>query len=322
MVDTAVGPAVVANTHLSSDHSTDGAGLRAGPARAVGRRTSRDARSVPVVLVGDFNDDTGAPATRLGMTDAWTQVHGVTDETATFDPVANPLAAVSSLSGEAKRLDRVLLLGAEASDARLVGEVPDSGGLFISDHYGISAVIDLAASPALTPARRSSATTATAPPTSSTAIDATPTARTAVAWIPPTATWDPIQEVRHRLDPQVLRWPPHVNMLFGFIAESEFDAALPLLSKAAAAVTAFETQLGRSPPLHPPHRQHPVAPPHRHRLATSARGAARSLPHLPQPRRVHATPDHRQGRGPQPHPGEAGPDHHRSRRTGPPLPPR
>jgi poly(A) polymerase len=238
VVDTAVGPAVVANTHLSSDHSTDGAGLRRDQLGQLADGL-REITSVPVVLVGDFNDDTDAPAARLGMTDAWTQVHGVTDESATFDPVANPLAAVSSLSGEAKRLDRVLLLGPEASDTRLLGEVPDSGGLFISDHYGISAVVDLAASPALTPA----SSTATTGPAGSTAVDATPTARTAVAWIPPTAAWDPIQEVRRRLDPQVSRWPPHVNLLFGFIAESEFDAAIPLLSKAAAAVAAFETQL-------------------------------------------------------------------------------
>ena len=244
VVDTAVGPAVIANTHLSSDHSGDGAGLRRDQLGQLADGL-REITSVPVVLVGDFNDDTDAPATRLGMTDAWTQVHGVADETTTFDPGANPLAAVSSLSGEAKRLDRVLLLGAAASEARLVGEVPNADGLFVSDHYGISAVVNLAGRSVLTPAASTSPTllAGSTGSTGSTVIDATPTARTAVAWIPPATVWDPIQEVRHRLDPQVLRWPPHVNLLFGFIGESEFDAALPLLSKAAATVTAFETQL-------------------------------------------------------------------------------
>ncbi|MEY9930337.1 poly(A) polymerase [Catenulispora sp. GP43] len=237
VVETVAGPVVVANTHLSSDHSTDGAGLRG---EQLGQLADglRDIDSVPVVLVGDFNDDSEAPAARLGMTDAWTRVHGVADETATFDPVGNPLAAVSSLTGQAKRLDRVLLLGAAASDARLIGETPNAEGLFVSDHYGITAVVTPVASTTTTPTA-----TAIAIATTSPAIDATPTARTAVAWIPPNATWDSIQEVRQRLDPQVLRWPPHVNLLFGFIAESEFDAAIPLLSKAAATVAAFETEL-------------------------------------------------------------------------------
>ncbi|MEY9859220.1 poly(A) polymerase [Catenulispora sp. GAS73] len=234
VVEGGAGPVVVATTHLSSDHSKDGAGLRR---EQLGQLAdgSADVASVPVVLVGDFNDDTEAPAARLGMTDAWTQVHGVADDTATFDPTVNPLAAVSSLTGQAKRLDRVLLLGAEASAARLVGDAPDAGGLFVSDHFGISAVV--------TPQATADPAPAAALPLAVVPIDATPTARTAIAWIPPTSTWDAVQEVRRRLDPQVLRWPPHVNLLFGFIPESEFDAALPLLSKAAAATGAFETQL-------------------------------------------------------------------------------
>jgi poly(A) polymerase len=241
VVASGAGPVVVATTHLSSDHSADGAGLRreqlAQLADGLGDGLG-DVTSVPVVLVGDFNDDTEAPAARLGMVDAWTQIHGVADETATFDPTANPLAAVSSLTGQAKRLDRVLLLGARASAVRLVGDVPDSDGLFVSDHYGISAVVTPNVS-AEAATNTSAGTVAPAP----TAMDATPTARTAVAWIPPTSTWDAVQEVRRRLDPQVLRWPPHVNVLFGFISESEFDAALPLLSKAAAATGPFETEL-------------------------------------------------------------------------------
>ncbi|MEY9906796.1 poly(A) polymerase [Catenulispora sp. MAP12-49] len=233
VVETAAGPVVVANTHLSSDHSTDGAGLRT---QQLGQLADglRDIDAVPVVLVGDFNDDSEAPATRLGMTDAWTQVHGVADETATFDPVANPLAAVSSLTGQAKRLDRVLLLGAAASDARLIGEVPSGDGLFVSDHYGITAVV----APTVATTSMSGAAPADTP-----AMDTTPTARTAVAWIPPVSSWDGIQEVRQRLDPQVLRWPPHVNLLFGFVSESEFDAAIPLLGKAAATVGLFATEL-------------------------------------------------------------------------------
>ncbi|GAA1963752.1 RNA repair domain-containing protein [Catenulispora subtropica] len=228
VVETATGPVVVAVTHLSSDHSTDGAGLRAEQLAQLAEGLT--GVEVPVVLVGDFNDDTDAPSMRLGLTDAWTSVHGAGDRTPTFDPTANPLAAVSSLSGEAKRLDRVLVRGWQASDIRLVGDVPNAGGLFVSDHYGITATLVPEASLV-----SSAASTAS--------LDARPTARTAVAWIPPEEVWDDIQEVRRRHDPQVLRWPPHVNILFGFVGEPEFDAAVPLISKVAATVPAFDVHL-------------------------------------------------------------------------------
>ncbi|MFL6116615.1 MAG: RNA repair domain-containing protein, partial [Catenulispora sp.] len=226
VVETATGPVVVANTHLSSDHSANGAGLR--DAQLGQLADGLGAIDEPLVLVGDFNDDSDAPATRLGLTDAWVQVHGPDDQTPTFDPTVNPLAAVSSLSGEARRLDRVLLRGWQASAAQLIGDAADTGGLFVSDHYGLAVTAYAAAS---------------APPPSPT-LEVRPTARTAVAWIPPGELWDDIQELRRRLDPQIRRWPPHVNILFGFVPESEYDAALPWIGKAAATIPPFEVRLG------------------------------------------------------------------------------
>ena len=237
VVETAGGPVVVADTHLSSDHSADGAGLRLGQLAQIADGLRDLGSASGVVLVGDFNDDTDVPASRLGMIDAWTQVHGTADQTTTFDPVANPLAAVSSLTGEAKRLDRVLLLGAQASEARLVGEVPDADGLFVSDHFGISAVVTPGVAAASAGVGVAAAVAVAA------GIEAAPTARTALAWIPPVEVWEGVKEIRQRLDPQILRWPPHVNLLFGFVPESEFDAALPVLRKVAAACPTFETEL-------------------------------------------------------------------------------
>lgn len=137
VVETAEGPVTVAVTHLSSDHSPEGAtrrdteltDLAAGLAGIEGE----------LLLVGDFNDGGDRPQTRLAMTDAWIEVHGPADTTPTFDPSVNPLAAVSSLSGRVSRLDRVLLRTERlrARSAALTGDAPDPGGLYVSDHYGV-----------------------------------------------------------------------------------------------------------------------------------------------------------------------------------------
>ncbi|MFH8514851.1 poly(A) polymerase [Streptomyces gelaticus] len=143
VVETAEGPVTVAATHLSSDHSANGAGRR--DAELTDMAAGLAAVEGDVTLLGDFNDGGDTPQDRLAMADAWSRVHGPDDRTPTFDPSVNPLAAVSSLTGRASRLDRVLVRSERLRpvSAVLLGTVPTTDGLYVSDHFGVR--VELAA---------------------------------------------------------------------------------------------------------------------------------------------------------------------------------
>ena len=214
VVDTADGPLVIAATHLTSDHTANGATKRRTQLARVAEAFA--ALEGDVVLVGDFNDGGRRPAAALGMRDAWLEARD--DEPPTFDPAVNPLAAVSTLTGRRSRLDRVFVRGRlRCVGAELVGDRPVDG-LFASDHFGVLARLapDVA---------------------SGDVLDSPPTPRTAVVWLP--GPWEEVERVRREHDRRADRWPPHVTLLFGFVPESDFDRAVPLLAEAVAEVPPF-----------------------------------------------------------------------------------
>jgi 2'-5' RNA ligase len=66
---------------------------------------------------------------------------------------------------------------------------------------------------------------------------------TSLCIIPPQEFWPQLQAVRVQHDRVVARWPPHINVLYPFVVESDFEAAVEPLTQALSTVKTFRVTL-------------------------------------------------------------------------------
>ncbi|RKG90267.1 endonuclease [Corallococcus sp. CA049B] len=238
----------VATPHLTSDRDASGASARAVQveallewARVLG--STSDTAAPDLVLAGDFNFGDGAPEAesfaRAGFVDAWSTLRP-SEAGETFNPRLNSLAALTTVSGALRRLDRVLVSSPSdrlaPESVELFGEAPLPGppgptgqALFASDHFGLRCVLRreaVASSEGLT-AR------------SSTAL----VHHTALVLIPPDDVWDPIQALRKKHDAKFQRWMPHITLLYPFVPEEDFETAEAILVDALQGFEPFDVTL-------------------------------------------------------------------------------
>jgi len=68
--------------------------------------------------------------------------------------------------------------------------------------------------------------------------------RSTVTIMPPESVWEPINAIRKKHDKQLMRWMPHINLVFPFEHPDRLDEQRDRLSAAAAAVGAWDLTLG------------------------------------------------------------------------------
>jgi len=75
-----------------------------------------------------------------------------------------------------------------------------------------------------------------------------PVYKSAVAMVPPAAMWPALQAFRRLHDRGFVRWPPHVNLLYGFVPDGGFGEAAVRLAAAVEEhrVAPFTCRLSRA----------------------------------------------------------------------------
>lgn len=196
-----------------------------------------------VLLVGDFNmreDENVDILNNHQFEDIWLLQHP-NNAGFSFNPAQNPLAERFSRSGMPGRFDRMYLRSQNLhwlpQNIELFGQEPIAQDyLRASDHYGVQASYHFAGeAPAIAHQvpQEVLEQLQTVPPTY----------QSAIVLIPPQEAQAPIQKIRQQYDQKVGRWMPHITLVYGFIPDTLFEAALPLLDAALQQLPPFELTL-------------------------------------------------------------------------------
>jgi poly(A) polymerase len=228
--------AAVAAVHLTSNYKMDAEDRRSEQLGVLTERLGRGDIDDAIAL-GDLNFGDGDENPQLaaaGLVDVWQAVHPH-HPGFTFDPVANPLAAIMSKTGRASRLDRILVrspgqrlapIDVALIGARPFAPGPDGAGQFVSDHFGLSGLLQIDAD---------------APVTAVVASAAVHTSALVVT--PPEALCAEIQAIRAVHDPSHVRWMPHINLVYGFVPEADFPAATEAIAAALRGLPPIRVRL-------------------------------------------------------------------------------
>ncbi|MGI5240069.1 RNA repair domain-containing protein [Dactylosporangium sp. CA-139066] len=133
-----------AAAHLTSNRAPDAPRRRARELRVLDERLSRpDVEDAVILADVNFGDDTPIPMP--GLVDVWPALYPY-DPGYTFDPGANPLAAIGDPNGRPGRLDRILLRGEHLVPVEIqrFGDRPfavDDRPRYVSDHFGLTALL-------------------------------------------------------------------------------------------------------------------------------------------------------------------------------------
>jgi len=66
---------------------------------------------------------------------------------------------------------------------------------------------------------------------------------TAAVLIPPEGIWEPIQAIRRRHDPHIVRWMPHITLLYPFVEAAALPRAAEVLRPAVGTFPSFGVRL-------------------------------------------------------------------------------
>jgi len=69
--------------------------------------------------------------------------------------------------------------------------------------------------------------------------------KTALVVIPPKECWPPVQALRERYDARLLRWMPHLSLLYPFAPPDQWERLFPRLIRVCSGLAPFTVRLSR-----------------------------------------------------------------------------